>query len=402
MHSQVAILTGGGDRPYALGLALSLAEHGVPLDFIGSDFLESAELRAQARVRVFNLRGDMSPGATSARKIARVLKYYLRLFRYSITSDPKIFHILWNNKFETFDRTILLFWYRFCGRRLVMTVHNVNIRKRDGHDSWLNRFTLKVQYRVCDHLFVHTQQMKLELQADFAVSPKRISVIPFGINSTVPNTELTLGDARTQLGLQPSDQVVLFFGNIAPYKGLEFLVEAIGQLRESLPQARLIIAGRPKGQESYWQRISSRIEELGLNERTIARIEYIPDAETEIYFKAADVVALPYTRVFQSGVLFLAYNFGLPVIASDVASMKEDIVEGETGFTSRLGDSEDLAKKIVTFFASAIYSNRELRRVDIRRFANQRYSWSKVAAITKTAYLALGVSISTSAPIAGA
>ena len=58
------------------------------------------------------------------------------------------------------------------------------------------------------------------------------------------------------------------------------------------------------------------------------RIESVPDAETELYFKAADVLALPYTHVFQSGVLFLGYNFGLPVIASDVASLREDVVEG--------------------------------------------------------------------------
>ena len=63
-------------------------------------------------------------------------------------------------------------------------------------------------------------------------------------------------------------------------------------------------------------------------DRVIAKIEYVPDEETELYFKAADVLILPYTHVFQSGVLFLGYSFGLPAIAADVGSLKEEIIEG--------------------------------------------------------------------------
>src|SRR6185295_12177412 len=188
--------------------------------------------------------------AHPARKLVRVLTYYLRLLRYALVAEPRVFHILWNNKFETFDRTLLLLYYRACGRRLVMTVHNVNVRKRDGNDSALNRLTLRMQYRACEHLFVHTEQMKRELQEAFDIAPEKIGVIPFGINSTVPNTDITGNDARKLLGLLPSDQVLLFFGNIAPYKGLEFLVDAVAQLKPQLSQIRLIIAGRPKGEEA--------------------------------------------------------------------------------------------------------------------------------------------------------
>lgn len=393
MRPQVALLTGGGDRPYALGLAHSLADAGVTLDFIGSDFLESPELRACPLVRVLNLRGDMSPEAPVLRKFGRVLRYYLRLIRYAAVAEPGIFHILWNNRFEIFDRTLLLAYYRLCGRRLVMTVHNVNIRKRDGNDSLLNRVTLKLQYRACDHLFVHTERMKQELQTDFAVPPEKVSVIPFGINSTVPQTDLSCSEARARLGFDPSDQVVLFFGNIAPYKGLEYLIEAMGRLRDSLPRARLIIAGRPKGSEAYWERLHARIQELSLRERTLERIEYIPDEDTEIYFKAADVLVLPYTHVFQSGVLFLGYNFGLPVIASDVASMKEDIIEGETGFVFRPADPDDLAQKLSRFFTSPLYRELETRRPGIRQFAAERYSWTKVAAITRAVYAAVAAGL---------
>ena len=84
----------------------------------------------------------------------------------------------------------------------------------------------------------------------------------------------------------------------------------------------------------------------GVGERIIRKIEYVPDEDTEIYFKAADVLILPYTHVFQSGVLFLAYSFGLPAIAADVGSLREEIIEGETGLVFKPRDSVDLARKI--------------------------------------------------------
>lgn len=385
----VAVLTGGGDRPYALGLAASLIAQGICFDFIASDYLESPELRSSPQVRFLNLRGDISPEASTTTKIARVIRYYGRLLRYAATAQAGVFHILWNNKLEFLDRTVLLLYYRVLGKRIVFTVHNVNASKRDGNDNAFNRLTLWIQYRLVDHLFVHTQQMKKELQTDFGVPDRKISVIPFGINSTVPDTALTGTEARHRLDLADSDKVVLFFGNIAPYKGVEYLVEAMALVAGRLPECRLVIAGRPKGSESYWAAVKEQIVSLGLGSRVVQRIEYVPDAETEMYFKAADVLVLPYTHVFQSGVLFLGYNFGLPAVAADVASLKDDIVEGTTGFVCPPRDAAALAKAIERFFASELYASLPVRRQAIRRFASERYSWTTVGAITRDVYSTL-------------
>jgi len=389
LNSQVALLTGGGDRPYALGLAASLIAQGISFDFIGSDSLESAELRASSQVQFLNLRGDANPDAPLGTKVARVARYYARLLRYAATARPGIFHILWNNKLEHFDRTLLLLYYRCLGKRIVFTAHNVNAGKRDGNDSVLNRLTLWIQYRLVDHVFVHTQQMKKELGADFDVAERKISVIPFGMNSTVPETTLTGPEARRRLGLTESDKVILFFGNIAPYKGVEYLVEAMALLSDRLPESRLVIAGRPKGSESYWSAIQDRISQLDLRPRVVQRIEYVPDADTEIYFKAADLLALPYTHVFQSGVLFLGYNFGLPALASDVASFKDDIVEGTTGFVCPPCDPLALAQSIERFFSSDLYASLPAHRPAIRQFAAERYSWTTVGSMTREVYSAV-------------
>jgi D-inositol-3-phosphate glycosyltransferase len=319
-------------------------------------------------------------------KALRVLSYYVRLVRYAATARPKLFHILWNNKFQFFDRTLLMLYYRTLRKKITLTVHNVNAGKRDLNDSFLNRLSLRIQYTLSDHLFVHTDAMKRELVSDFCIPENNVCVVPFGINNTVPDTRLSIAEARRQLGISGGDRALLFFGNIAPYKGLEYLIAAFTKVSKEEGTYRLIIVGKPKGREDYWNRIQQAIAHSGVRDRVIERIEYIPDEQTELYFKAADVLILPYARVFQSGVLLLGYSFGLPVIASDVGNLKEEIIEGETGFVFRPRDSSDLASKIENYFTSELFHNLETRRAQIKKYANERYSWDKVAAITTAIY----------------
>ena len=279
-----------------------------------------------------------------------------------------------------------MLYYRLLGKKITLTVHNVNARKRDSNDSFLNRLSLRLQYNFCDHIFVHTEGMRNELVSDFRITKSKVSVIPFGINNTVPNTALSTDEAKQQIGVDSDDKALLFFGNMTPYKGLEYLISAFGGLLTKDRSYRLIIAGRPKGSEMYWKEIQQAIARGGISDRIIQRIEYIPDELTELYFKAADVLILPYTHVFQSGVLFLGYGFGLPAIAADVGALKDEIIEGETGFIFKPRDSVDLARKIENYFNSELFGDLENRRKQIRKHANERYSWDKVAAITKAVY----------------
>ena len=383
---QIALLTGGGDKPYALGIAAALTSVGISVDFIGSDDLQVPELLANPRIHFLNLRGDQRSEAGLVTKGLRVFNYYVRLIRYVAKAEPKVFHILWNNKFEVFDRTLLMIYYRLMRKRLVFTAHNVNASKRDSNDSWQNRLSLRVQYALSDHIFVHTEGMKADLLSDFGVPKSKVSVIPFGINNTVPNTILSSAEAKRRLGIGNTDKTILFFGNIAHYKGLECLTAAFEELSTRDRRYRLIIAGRVKGSQHYWNKIQQSLECNGVGDRVIARVEYVPDEETEVYFKAVDVLVLPYTHVFQSGVLFLGYSFGLPAIVADVGNLKEEIIEGETGFVFQPRDSSDLIAKIDKYFQSELFLNLETRRPGIKVYANERYSWNKVAAVTTSVY----------------
>ncbi len=386
----VALLTGADDKTYALGLASALLEQGISVDFIGSDTVNCRELDNNPLISFLNLRGDQSEDASLAKKSLRIFVYYIRLLKYAVFAKPRIFHILWNNKFEIFDRTVLMLYYRLTGRKITLTAHNINAARRDSRDSIVNRLSLRIQYRLADHIFVHSEQMRGELCAEFGVRDEKVSTIPFGINDVFPTTNLTNDEAKHHLGLGRDEKAILFFGRIAPYKGLSYLVTALPQLAEHYADFRIIIAGKVKASnEKYWGDIEGSLNSEKMMNHIILVNRHIPDEEVEIYFKAADVLVLPYTSIYQSGLPFLAYNFGLPIIATDTGSLKECVVEGETGFVCRPRDHVDLARAIQTYFSSEMYRNLETTRPKIQEFANVNYSWRKVGAITNEVYRTL-------------
>jgi D-inositol-3-phosphate glycosyltransferase len=383
---KIALLTGGIDKPYVIGLADALTADGIMLEVIASDELNVPELRRNPGVQFLNLRGDQHAVASFGSKALRVSRYYLRLIRYAATAEPGVFHILWNNRFELLDRTALLLYYKSLGKKIAFTAHNVNAGKRDLNDSYINRLSLKIQYRICDHIFVHNAKSKSELLSEFRVPESKITVIPFGINNTVPNTDLSSTEAKQKLGISHGKKVLLFFGRIAPYKGLDYLLKAFADLLSGDQAYLLIIAGKPKWDDSYWNKMKAFISDSGIAPHVIHYVEFIPDEKVEVFFKAADVLVLPYTNVFQSGVQFLAYSFGLPVIATDVGSLKEQIVEEQTGFVCDPCNSVSLANTIRKYFLSELFQQLEKHRTDIRKYGNEQYSWEKVANLIERVY----------------
>jgi len=385
---EINLLTGCKDKPYVFGLATALASKGVRLDVVGSDEIDSPELHTAPNLRFLNLYGSHATNARFTQKLSKVLAYYTKLIRYVASSSPRILHILWNNKFELLDRTILMLYYKALGKKIAFTAHNVNQAKRDAKDSWFNRVTLKMQYRLCDHIFVHTQKMKSELCEDFAVAERAVTVIRFPINNALPDTELTSIEAKRRLGLRDDERVILFFGRVRPYKGIEYLLDAFRLLQANTQeQYRLIVAGEAiKGCEDYLLELQNSVRAEFDREQVIWRTHFIPDDEVEMYLKAADVLVLPYKEIFQSGVLFLAYAFGLPVIATDVGSFRDEIVEGKTGFLCKPGEPAEMARAIRTYFASDLFKHLKFRRKAIKDYANASHSWHAVAELTCNAY----------------
>jgi D-inositol-3-phosphate glycosyltransferase len=386
---KIALFTGGIDKHYACGLSRSLASAGIAVDVICNSEMETPEIEESPNLRLFVLYATPQR-KNMLRKLLAILWVYARLITYAAGSSASIFHILWNYKFPLFDRTLLLIYYKLLGKRLVFTAHNINAGERDGGDSISNRLSLRIQYRLMEHIFVHTAKMKDQLVQTFGVREERISIIPFGTYDMVPQSSMTSAEAKRRLGLRESDRTILFFGRITPYKGIDLLVEAFAQIALRDRSYRLVIAGEAmKESGQQWQQVQQTIAESPMREQVVQHARFIDDSEIEVFFKAADVLALPYTQIFQSGVLFMSYSFGLPVIATDVGSFGRDIIEGETGFVCRPGDSADLAKVIERYFASDLFTTIDTQRNKIKDFIQASHSWEIAAGKTGDVYAQL-------------
>jgi glycosyltransferase involved in cell wall biosynthesis len=380
------MLTGCQDRPYAFGLAMALVASGVSVEVVGSDEIDSPDFHTTPGLKFLNLRGRQRQRG-AFRKAFGLVAYYLRLITYAARSRVHVIHILWNNRLQWFDRTVLTGYFRLLGKHVVLTAHNVNQAKRDANDTLLNRRTLRAQYRAVHHLFVHTDKMKHELLDEFGVPGDAVTVLKHPINDAFPDTGLTPLQARLRLGIAEGSRTLLFLGRIRPYKGLGYLVEAFDALVKKDDRYRLIIAGEPKkGEEEYFAEIRRSIEPHIAARRVVLVDRFIADAEMELFLRAADALVLPYIDISQSGVLFLAFTFGLPAIASDVGSFREVVVDGQTGVLCRPMDSGDLARAIEKYFGSSLFMNLGERRGQIAAHFKREHSWEAVAVDTLRAY----------------
>ncbi|MBA3385992.1 MAG: glycosyltransferase [Chthoniobacterales bacterium] len=95
-------------------------------------------------------------------------------------------------------------------------------------------------------------------------------MVPFGINNTVRNSKISTADARRHLGLLVTDRALLFFGQIAPYKGLHYLISACTELTRRSSNYRLVIAGKPKWNEHYWNEVKKAITDSGIEKHIVS------------------------------------------------------------------------------------------------------------------------------------
>jgi glycosyltransferase involved in cell wall biosynthesis len=199
-----------------------------------------------------------------------------------------------------------------------------------------------------------------------------------GLNDIVWDHGRSRAECRAQLGVPADACVLLFFGRIRPYKGVEVLLEAF---REVTGNAFLVIAGAPAN-AAYGRRIEELVHQHPHQERILCHAEFIDDADIASYFRAADALVIPYKHIDQSGVLFLAFRFGLPVIAFDIGALRE-YLQNDAGVIVQGGRAQDLARGIEQFQheAKGMVAGRILEYA-------QRFRWEQVVKPLVAAYRA--------------
>jgi glycosyltransferase involved in cell wall biosynthesis len=267
---------------------------------------------------------------------------------------------------------------RLFGMKVVLTVHDVNclVGQKRG-----NRRITGWIYRHADRLIVHNQISMKELEG-IGVPSAKISIIPHGhyLDSI---RELPLqSEARGSLGIAESAKVVLFFGQIHEAKGLELLIDAIPAVARRVPEVKFLIVGRPL--RSDFSKYDALIDELDVRERCCLRIGYVPDSEVARYFAAADVVALPYRRIYQSGALIMAMCYGRATVVSDLPGMTEMITDGVNGFVFSNGSKDELAHALIR----ALQNDEARRRVSASasEYIREHNDWGRIGERTADLY----------------
>lgn len=181
---------------------------------------------------------------------------------------------------------------------------------------------------------------------------------------------ITKQEARRALGLNPDDRYLLFFGFIRAYKGLDLLIEAMGDSRVKETGVKLMVAGEFYGDPKPY---TDKVEKLGIKDCTLLFTEFIPDDKVNLYFRACDIVVQPYKSATQSGVAQIAFHFEKPMIVTNVGGLAEIVPDGKVGYVVEPEPSQ-IADAIVRFFDG----NHEAEFTEGVRDEKKKYSWSKM------------------------
>lgn len=272
--------------------------------------------------------------------------------------------------FHVFEASLLsltqIFTYRLFGFRIIGIIHDVKPFK-GKNSNWIE---FLINNHLLHHIVVHNTYTKDEIEKSKAYrNTVPIHIIPHGNYSEQINPSITKASARQELNLDSNQAVFLFFGQIKGAKGLDILLKAFP--RES--KAHLIIAGKVwKEDYTLYQRI---IEERKLDDSVSQYIRHIEDHERELFFKSADVIILPYKKIYQSGVLLMAMSYGLPAIVSNLEAFSE--LDDDTVLKFEKENCNDLKSKIL--FALNNPNEMKKRGKSSESIAYSKHSWAEIA-----------------------
>lgn len=177
------------------------------------------------------------------------------------------------------------------------------------------------------------------------------------------------GMAREKLGLPAGEKIILFFGFIRNYKGLDLLFEAMADPRIKQAGFKLLVAGEFYEDEKKYQQ---QIDTLGIRDQLIMKTGFIPDSEVRFYLSAADLVVQPYRNATQSGVTPLAYHFEKPMVVTRVGGLPDLVPDKRAGLVVE-PVPEKIAEGILSF-----YELGEQYFIEHLREEKKKYSWEKL------------------------
>ena len=287
------------------------------------------------------------------------------------------FHIFYTNILVLFN---LLLVKSLFGK-VVLTVHDVSSFANSSKSSII----AEMIYKLTDLILTHNEFSKSEI---IKVNPNlssRIHRVPHGNYIPFINVQNDKEKSRKRLEIPNDKKVLLFFGMIKKVKGLDVLLHALKDVVKENPDVLLLIAGKVwKNDFANYQRI---IDENNLSDYCLLHTKFIPHADVEHYYCSADLVVLPYKKIYQSGVLVMTLSYRKPALVSDLPPLKEMVTDMQTAFLFKSENSISLAEKLNLILLDP--EKLEQVRINGEELINTKYDWNEIGRQTKQAYQSL-------------
>lgn len=387
----------GGMIHYAWQLCTAMAKEGAEVTLVTDQSYELDVLPHNFAVvklmRLWDSKGELASGAI-ARKLqrgVRGVRYYAeweRLAAYLKRSRPDVVQF-GDIRFPT--DLVPLAQIRRSGLLLADICHNVQPFSLAGRSAgrfsgsrWKRTLYRRIyeQFRL---VFVHFDVNRHAFEETFGRT-KALETIVHGneeIFEPLRNPAVTADSVRRELGIAPDAEVVLLFGTLSRYKGIDLLVEAFARIRAERPRARLVLAGFPVGGLTV-EEVEEQAQRAGVAGAVTVVPRYIESDRVAAWMQMASAVVFPYESVFQSGALHVPLTFGRPVVATNVGAMAEVIDDHRTGRLVPPRDPGALAGAIHALLAHP------QQAAQIGRAAAEdqrtRFSWSRNAQTMLEAY----------------
>lgn len=279
---------------------------------------------------------------------------------YNFAPDRKVKSLLF-----TMKNLCQLFFLKFRGYQIVWTVHNT--LSHECSTPLLEQSFRWVLSRLCSDIIVMSEYGRQEI-ARMYWRTKRVHIVPHGNYIGAYPNQVSRTEARQRLGISPQKTVLLYFGKIKPYKGINHLITAFSQIKD--PDAVLLIAGL-----CLDHKLLAEIKQASqADPRILLRLEFINDEDVQVYMNACDWVTLPYQKILNSGCALLALSFGRPVIVPQKGALTELIADGKHGFC--YVQDHDLAGALSCALAT---SSERWQQMCTHAYAlAQKYDWLKI------------------------
>jgi glycosyltransferase involved in cell wall biosynthesis len=246
--------------------------------------------------------------------------------------------------------------------KIICIADNVIPHEKRPGDTAFTRYFLK----SCDAFVTMSEKVMKDLRLFVENKPAQLVQHPLYDNF---GSILSKYEAREKLGLSPADKIILFFGFIRQYKGLDLLLKAMADDRIKEQNIKLLVAGEFYEDEKPYLQL---INQLQLQSNVILRTNFIPDSEVKYYLCSGDCVVQPYRNATQSGVTPLAYHFEKPMIVTNVGGLPSLVPHEKVGLVCD-PEPTSIADNILRF-----YQLGENYFIPHLRSEKQKYSWSNL------------------------